>query len=65
MASKRNMHFLHHFLKIDFYLTCTHVLLACLSVHHLSGTHGSQKMVLCPWELKLLMVVSCYVGVGN
>lgn len=61
MASKKNVHFLHHFFKIDFYLACTSVLLACLSKHHLSGAHGSQKMVLCPRELKLLLVVSCYV----
>lgn len=51
------------FFKIDFYLACTHVLLACLTVHHLSGAHRSQKMVLC--LLKLLMVESYYVIAGH
>lgn len=41
------------------------VLPACVSVLHVDSSHGGQQEVLGPLRLRLWMIMSHYVSVGN
>ena len=48
------------------YFICLHILLACMSVHHIpAGAHRGQKRLFNSLELESQVVVSHHVGARN